>query len=87
MSAQTEYVEQLYVFSTTQQAQEISAELSNEFLKENPGILNHEISVQHSVEDPYEVEKSWVDIALIFTIAQYRSLNTASRSIPVKTKT
>ena len=62
MRVETEYVERLYVFSTVQQTQEISEELAAEFLKENPEISHHEISVQHAVEDTFEVEKVWVEM-------------------------
>lgn len=75
MRFETEYVERLYVFSTTQQAQEISEELAVEFLKENPGISHHEILVQHSVEDTFEVEKVWVEMFGDSTDIQDRTIS------------
>lgn len=75
MRVETEYVERLYVFSTDRQAQEISEELPVEFLKENPGISHHEISVQHSVDDPLEVEKTWVEMFGESTDIQDRTIS------------
>lgn len=75
MRVETEYVERLYVFSTDRQAQEISEKLAVEFLKENPGISHHEISVQHSVDDPLEVEKTWVEMFGDSTDIQDRTIS------------
>lgn len=75
MRFETEYVERLYVFSTTQQAQEISEELAVEFLKETPDISHHEISVQHSMDDPLEVEKTWVEMFGDSTDIQDRTIS------------